>query len=104
MSAPRQSDPHELREEYKRGYEDGYAAGKSKAHFEVRNRQGGDGHDINVCGCEPCITVRTVLSNTAAGFAEIMGIDPVLSECMAEGCENQTTSFFCPEHPQGVPR
>lgn len=36
----------------------GYAAGKDKAHFEVRNVL--DGSHAGGCGCEPCITVRIV--------------------------------------------
>ena len=41
-------------------YLHGYADGKSKAHFEVRYRAAD--HDPRDCGCEPCITVRVVLS------------------------------------------
>ena len=40
-------------------YGQGYAHGKDKAHFEVRNL-GGDNHARD-CGCEPCITARAVL-------------------------------------------
>ena len=38
----------------------GYAAGKEKAHFEVRNILDA-GHDAG-CGCEPCVTVRILLT------------------------------------------
>ena len=41
-------------------YIHGYADGKSKAHFEIRYRT--SDHDPQVCGCEPCITVRVVLA------------------------------------------
>ena len=36
----------------------GYAVGKNKAYFEVRNILGA-GHDAG-CGCEPCQTLRAV--------------------------------------------
>ena len=40
-------------------YADGYAAGKEKAHFELR---AGDWRShANTCGCEPCITAKAVL-------------------------------------------
>ena len=41
-------------------YRDGYARGKDKAHFEVREMV--RDHDRARCGCEPCITIRTVLA------------------------------------------
>ena len=41
-------------------YIHGYADGKSKAHFEIRYRT--SDHDPQVCGCEPCITVRVALA------------------------------------------
>ena len=41
----------------------GYAAGKDKAHFEVRNLSG---HSRG-CGCEPCITTRSVIARHARG-------------------------------------
>ena len=47
------------------GYGHGYAAGKSKAHDEIRvgNWRGhGPG-----CGCEPCQTVRAIKSAIAHG-------------------------------------
>ena len=39
----------------------GYAAGKDKAHFEVRNLSG----HARGCGCEPCITTRSVIARHA---------------------------------------
>ena len=39
-------------------YAEGYAAGKDKAFFEVRNARV-RGHAVD-CGCEPCKTVRFV--------------------------------------------
>ena len=42
-------------------YGEGYAAGKDKAHFEVRRL---DSHAAR-CGCEPCITVREVAAKLA---------------------------------------
>ena len=41
-------------------YIHGDADGKSKAHFEIRYRT--SDHDPQVCGCEPCITVRVALA------------------------------------------
>ena len=40
-------------------YGQGYAAGKAKAHFEIRTLHGA-GH-VEGCNCEPCITVAVVL-------------------------------------------
>ena len=40
-------------------YVEGYAQGKDKAHFEVRNAR--DGNHASDCCCEPCKTVRAVL-------------------------------------------
>ena len=39
-------------------YVEGYAQGKDKAHFEVRNILGA-GH-ADGCGCEPCQTLQQV--------------------------------------------
>ena len=39
-------------------WQEGYAAGKDKAHFEVRNVL--EASHADHCGCEPCITVRIV--------------------------------------------
>ena len=41
-------------------YAEGYAQGKEKAHFEVRTVLGSN-HAAS-CGCEPCKTVREVIS------------------------------------------
>lgn len=49
--------PHEPGD-YAGAYGRGYAAGKEKAHFDVRHILD-DGH-ANDCGCEPCKTVRIV--------------------------------------------
>ena len=44
-------------------YGAGYSAGKSKAHFEVRNLD----HDLDAgCGCEPCKTARIVRARRGA--------------------------------------
>lgn len=40
-------------------YLDGYADGKSKAHFEVRYAI--SDHDFARCECDPCITRRQVV-------------------------------------------
>ena len=42
-------------------YGEGYAAGKDKAHFEVRALAEGPPHGSG-CGCEPCITIGAVLA------------------------------------------
>ena len=42
-------------------YGQGYADGKSKAHFEIREMV--TGHDFARCGCEACFTLRIVLPN-----------------------------------------
>ena len=44
-------------------YGDGYTAGKEKAHLEVRNTFT-DNHAPD-CGCEPCITRRTLARGIA---------------------------------------
>ena len=41
-------------------YAEGYAHGKEKAHFEVRMAL--DSNHAARCGCEPCMTVREILS------------------------------------------
>ena len=45
-------------------YAEGYAHGKEKAHFEVRIVL--DSNHAASCGCEPCKTVREILSRTRA--------------------------------------
>ena len=45
---------------YAEGYAEGYAHGKEKAHFEVRMVL--DSNHAASCGCEPCKTVREILS------------------------------------------
>ena len=45
-------------------YAEGYAHGKEKAHFEVRMVL--DSNHAASCGCEPCRTVREILSRTLA--------------------------------------
>ena len=39
------------------GYGEGYAAGKNKAHFEVRKTA----DHASGCGCEPCKTRRVIV-------------------------------------------
>lgn len=41
-------------------YVEGYAQGKEKAYFEVRNIL--KANHAARCGCEPCITARAVLA------------------------------------------
>ena len=43
-------------------YAEGYAQGKEKAHFEIRNVI--DSNHADRCGCEPCITVREIARRT----------------------------------------
>ena len=44
-------------------YNQGYADGKEKAHWEVRELASDPaGHDTSICGCDPCITIRAVRS------------------------------------------
>ena len=40
-------------------YGAGYAAGKDKAHFELRSHVR-DNHDAG-CGCRPCVTLRGII-------------------------------------------
>lgn len=40
-------------------YQAGYADGKAKVHFELRHAIAD--HDVQRCGCEPCITSRQVI-------------------------------------------
>ena len=42
-------------------YVEGYAQGKDKAHFEVRQLLGAN--HATGCGCEPCKTVQAVLGH-----------------------------------------
>ena len=42
-------------------YGEGYATGKGAAHLEIRTIL--DGGHAQGCGCEPCLTVRAVLSH-----------------------------------------
>ena len=53
-------------------YGDGYAAGKDKAHFELRTWE--LGAHAPGCGCEPCETVRVIVrkaGNFALGKAKV---------------------------------
>ena len=43
---------------FQQGHAEGYDEGKGKAHFEVRDWR--PGAHTGDCGCEPCITVRTI--------------------------------------------
>lgn len=45
-------------------YGDGYAAGKAKAHFELRSWELGE--HAPTCGCDPCQTVRVVVRKILA--------------------------------------
>ena len=42
-------------------YGEGYAAGKDKAHFEVRALAEGPPHGSG-CGCDPCLTIGALLA------------------------------------------
>ena len=46
-------------------YGQGYADGKEKAHFEIREMT--VDHDWKRCGCEPCITVRAIAARIGRG-------------------------------------
>ena len=50
-------------------YGEGYAAGKDKAHFEVRVLAEGPPHGSG-CGCEPCLTIGAVLAAWRVRCAE----------------------------------
>ena len=75
-----------------------YAAGKEKAHFEVRNWRPGT-HSTD-CGCEPCVTARTVLEVVSWWGERIAkGLDEV--PCRVCGCTDDDCSA-CVERT-GVP-
>ena len=44
------------REGFDVGYQEGYAAGKAKAYWEIRLRLLHRGHSSS-CGCQPCLIV-----------------------------------------------
>lgn len=66
-------------------YGDGYAAGKAKAFEEVRARAQAwqSAPHADDCGCEPCISVRTVISFLEAHRE---GVQARSGPCGACGC------------------
>ncbi len=60
-------------------YVEGYAQGKDKAHFEVRNAL--DAGHAQDCGCEPCLTARSIMRRWFATQHETTG-DPSLGEAL----------------------
>ena len=77
-------------------YETGYAAGKEKSHLELRQWQPGD-HTL-ACGCDVCVTVRTVIDTVVTWPIKPKG--PKVS-CRICGCTDDDCSG-CVERT-GVP-
>lgn len=58
------------------GYGEGYAAGKDKVHFEIRNLDWQTHDPIGGrCGCEPCQTVRAVLAEYHTQIPPVFTLD-----------------------------
>ena len=47
------------REGFDVGYQEGYAAGKAKAYWDIRQRLLHRGHS-SACGCQPCLIVSEI--------------------------------------------
>ena len=61
-------------------YGDGFAAGKEKAHFELRYHNW-ESHnaDGKPCWCENCITYRTIALRTRTDFMDNLGADGLIA-------------------------
>lgn len=73
----------------------GYAHGKEKAHYEIR--QATVDHDWTMCHCEPCITIRHILETIGIGYRPARRVRCVLcgrlhqfNEPHYEDCEGIT--------------
>ena len=72
-------------------YGQGYAAGKDKAHFEIRHHLGAE-HAAS-CGCEPCITVRAVLAAAGGGpLCAVCGVRPPAAGVYCAECLDWETA------------